>query len=55
MMRTQMNFSLVDENGQKVIEGVPDDAPMTGVRDIDRVIEACYSEDASAALLYART
>jgi hypothetical protein len=48
-----MNFLLVDENGQKVVEGVPDDASMTSVRDIDRVIEACYSEGASAALLYA--
>lgn len=53
MMRTHMNLSVVDENNQKVIEGVPEDAPMTSVRDIDRVIEACYSEDASAALLYA--
>ena len=48
-----MNLSLVNENGQKVVEGVPDGAPMTNVRDIDRVIEACYSEGASAALLYA--
>jgi hypothetical protein len=48
-----MHLSLVDESGVKVVEGVPGEAFMAGARDVDRLIEACFSEGAGAALLYA--
>lgn len=48
-----MNLSLIDEDGTKIVEGVPDEILMTSVYDIDRVIEACFSENVGAALLYA--
>jgi hypothetical protein len=48
-----MELTLIDENGVHVVEGQPGEAFMSGVQDIDRVIEACLSNGAKAALLYA--
>ena len=48
-----MELTLIDESGVKVVEGQPDEAFMSSVQDIDRVIEACFSGGATAALLYA--
>jgi hypothetical protein len=48
----QMQFTAVEENGVKVMEGLPDHEFMSSVADTDRVIEACLSERVSAVLLY---
>ena len=48
-----MNLSLITENDLKFIEGELDLAFLESVRDIDRLIEACFAEGANAALLYA--
>ena len=48
-----MNLTLTIEHDLKIIEGEPDAAFLASVRDIDRLIEACLSHGASAALLYA--
>src|SRR5262245_47954264 len=48
-----MELKLVDESGMKVVEGQPDEAFMSSVQAIDRVIEECFSGGATAALLYA--
>lgn len=44
---------LVEENGVKVVEGEPGEPFMAKVNDVDRVIEACFSDRVDAALLYA--
>jgi hypothetical protein len=48
-----MELTLIDESGVRVVEGVAGEAFMSSVQDIDRVIEACFSDGANAALLYA--
>ena len=48
-----MELTLVDENGVRIVEGRPDEALMSMVQDVDRLIEACFSDGAHAALLYA--
>lgn len=48
-----MELTLVDAGGMKFMEGMPNEAYLARARDIDRVIEACFSERARAALLYA--
>ena len=48
-----MELTPVVENGQKIVEGEPGVAFLTNVRDINRLIEACFAESANAALLYA--
>ncbi|WP_437964154.1 DUF4180 domain-containing protein [Sorangium sp. So ce260] len=48
-----MDLTLVDEGGVKFVEGLPDQALMSSARDVDRVIEACFSDRAPCALLYA--
>jgi hypothetical protein len=48
-----MKLTLIDENGVQAVEGEPGVAFMMSVNDVDRVIEACLSEGANAALLYA--
>jgi hypothetical protein len=48
-----MNLSLVVENDLKFVEGEPDSAFLASVRDIDRLIEACFADQANATLLYA--
>jgi hypothetical protein len=48
-----MELTLVDESGVKIVEGMPDERFMSSVHDINRVIEACFSGAAEAALLYA--
>jgi hypothetical protein len=47
-----MELTLVDESGVKVVEGQPGQTFMSSVHDADRVIEACFSAGAEAALLY---
>jgi hypothetical protein len=48
-----MNLSVIVENGLKIVEGEPDAEFLASVRDIDRLIEACFADRANAALLYA--
>ena len=48
-----MKLTLVIENDLKIIEGEPDAAFLASVRDIDRLIEACFADRANAAMLYA--
>jgi hypothetical protein len=48
-----MNLTLIMEHGLKIIEAEPDAAFLVSVRDIDRLIEACFADGAKAALLYA--
>ncbi len=38
-----MNLSVVEEDGIKVVEGLPDQELMSNVADTSRVIEACLS------------
>jgi Domain of unknown function (DUF4180) len=47
-----MQLTVVEEAGVKVVEGVPDQAVLSGAADIDLVIEACLSGGARSALLY---
>jgi hypothetical protein len=48
-----MKLELVKEASVTVIEGPPDQALISDVEDITRVIEACLSKRTDAALLYA--
>jgi len=49
-----MELSLIDEDGLRVVEGVPDQPFMTRVEDVTRLLEACFSSRARCALLHAR-
>lgn len=44
---------MVDEDGVKVVEGVPGEQLLTCVDDASRVVEVCLSTGARGALLYA--
>lgn len=48
-----MELTVVDENGIGVAEGLPDQRFMSSIKDVDRVIEACFSGGTDSALLYA--
>jgi hypothetical protein len=48
-----MELTLIDASGVPVVEGRPGEAFMSTAQDIDRLIEACFSDGAKAALLYA--
>lgn len=48
-----MELIAVEEQAKVIVEGQPDEGFMASPHDIDRVIEACFSEGAKAALLYA--
>ncbi|WP_437730396.1 DUF4180 domain-containing protein [Sorangium sp. So ce1335] len=48
-----MELTVVDEGGVKFVEGAPEQGFMSSVRDVDRVIEACFSDRVRGALLYA--
>ncbi|MDQ3905279.1 MAG: DUF4180 domain-containing protein [Actinomycetota bacterium] len=48
-----MKLTLVDENGMKFVEGVSDTPFLMNAQDINRLIEACFSEGGSGTLLYA--
>ncbi len=48
----QMQLTVVEENGLKVVEGLPDHPFLANVADTDRLVEACLSERVSAVLLY---
>ncbi|WP_437476955.1 DUF4180 domain-containing protein [Sorangium sp. So ce1014] len=37
----------------RFVEGLPDQALMSSARDVDRVLEACFSDGVRCALLYA--
>lgn len=49
-----MKLTVVEEDGVKILEGLPDQACMSSVADTNRVIEACWSGRARSILLYAR-
>ncbi|WP_438003674.1 DUF4180 domain-containing protein [Sorangium sp. So ce321] len=48
-----MELTVVDEGGVQLVEGAPGQGLMSSVRDVDRVIEACFSDRVGCALLYA--
>jgi hypothetical protein len=48
-----MELIAVEQRGEVVVEGQPGASFMTSAHDVDRIIEACFSEGAKAALLYA--
>ncbi|MGK3987514.1 DUF4180 domain-containing protein [Sorangium sp. So ce136] len=48
-----MELKMVDEGGVQFVEGAPGQGLMSSVRDVDRVIEACFSDRVGCALLYA--
>jgi hypothetical protein len=48
-----MELTAVDEGGVRFVEGLPDQALMSSARDVDRVLEACFSDGVRCALLYA--
>ncbi|WP_437618613.1 DUF4180 domain-containing protein [Sorangium sp. So ce1151] len=48
-----MELTMVDEGGVQFVEGAPGQGLMSSVRDVDRVIEACFSDRVGCALLYA--
>lgn len=52
-MAEPIELTLVEEDGIKVVEGPPDAPFMSSIDDAGRVIEACLSYGADAALLYA--
>jgi hypothetical protein len=43
---------VAEEGGIKFVEGAPAEPLLSGVGDITRVIEACFSADVDAVLLY---
>lgn len=47
-----MELKAIEEGGVNVVEGQPDEPFMSSVEDAGRVIEACFSSGADAALLY---
>lgn len=49
-----MEFSVIEENGVRLLEGPPDEPCLARVKDNDRLIEACFSDGADTVLLYAR-
>jgi hypothetical protein len=48
-----MELTAVEEGGVTAVEGRPDVPWMSGVDDVGRVLEACFSTGTRAALLYA--
>lgn len=48
-----VKLTLLDQDGLAVVEGLPDEAFMSTVADVDRVIEACLSNATTSVLLYA--
>ena len=48
-----MELTLASQSGVAFVEGPPGQPFMSSAQDVDRVIEACLSEGAWAALLYA--
>jgi Domain of unknown function (DUF4180) len=48
-----MHLTTVNDDGITFVEGVPDEPFLTSAHDVDRLIEACFADHASAALLYA--
>jgi Domain of unknown function (DUF4180) len=48
-----VNFSVVEEDGLRVVEGVPDTPVMSRAADVNRVLEACFSHRVDCALLFA--
>jgi hypothetical protein len=49
-----MDLSVVEEEGVRVVEGLPGQHFMAGVEDAGRVIEACLADGVDSALLYAQ-
>ena len=47
-----MSLALVDDHGLAFVEGRPNEHVLAQAGDVDRLIEACLSEAARAALLY---
>jgi hypothetical protein len=49
-----MELSIIDEAGVRVVEGEPDQAFMSSLDDVSRLLEACFSSGARGVLLYGR-
>jgi hypothetical protein len=47
-----MDLVLIEDGGLRAVEGSPDEHFMSEVEDASRLIEACFSRGADAALLY---
>jgi hypothetical protein len=48
-----MDLSVVEEDGLRVVEGVPDTRFISRAADANRVLEECFSQRVDCALLYA--
>jgi hypothetical protein len=48
-----MNLARIDEQAVNALEGTPDTMLMANTGDVDRLIEQCMGEGATAVLLYA--
>lgn len=48
-----MPLALIDQDPVRFLEGAPNETFMTEARDVDRLIEACWSEGVDAVLLHA--
>jgi hypothetical protein len=47
-----MELQVIEENGVRVVEGVAGESFMRNVNDTTRILEACFSNHATAVLLY---
>jgi len=48
-----VELAVIEEEGVRVVEGVPDEPFMSRVDDVNRLVEACLSNKTALALLYA--
>jgi hypothetical protein len=48
-----MELSLIEQNGQRLLTGVPGQPLLHAVADTAQLIEACFEQQASGLLLYA--
>jgi len=49
-----MTLAVIEEDGLKVVEGVPDQEFMATAADVNRVVETCLSEGTRSVLLYSK-
>ena len=48
-----MELIAIEEDGVRVLEGQPEQPFLSSVKDMNRIIEACYPADTNLVLLYA--
>ena len=49
-----VELSIAEEEGIRIVEGDPEQCLVSRVEDINRVLEACFSNETRCALLYAK-